>query len=107
VASTSPNGNIEFLTKFFILKKEGSEAQAFLERYKRYIETLVSFRGCRKPMERKDEPLDLILQLVKAMVLRNRGVIKFETDEKEAKTIVSLGFPVERRKVVYYEPIIL
>jgi hypothetical protein len=29
--------------------------------------------------------------------------MKFEEDEKKVKTVVSLRFPVERRKVVYYQ----
>jgi hypothetical protein len=53
------------------------------------------------PSLQKDEALDLILRLVKEMVLRNQGMMKFETDEKKAKVIISLRFPVERRKVFF------
>jgi hypothetical protein len=31
-------------------------------------------------------------------------MMKFAEDEKKEKTTVSLRFPVERRKVVYYQP---
>jgi signal transduction histidine kinase len=117
VVSTPPNCNIEFLTKFFILQRGGGGVQSFFEEYGGYIEILVVFANDRKPVGRsgtalegipspqKDEALDLILRLVKEMVLRNRGMMKFETDEKKAKTIISLGFPVERREVIFYEPI--
>jgi hypothetical protein len=37
------------------------------------------------------------------VVQRNRGTMRIEMDEKKAKTIISLRFPVERRKVVYYQ----
>ena len=57
------------------------------------------------PSLQKDEALDLILRLVKEMVLRNQGMMKFETDEKKAKVIISLRLPVERRKVFFYESI--
>ena len=30
--------------------------------------------------------------------------MKLEVDEKKAKTTISLRFPVERRKVIYYRP---
>jgi hypothetical protein len=30
-------------------------------------------------------------------------MMKFEEDEKKAKASISLRFPVERRKVVYYQ----
>jgi len=117
VFSKPPNGNIEFLTKFFILQRGVVGVQSFFERYGGYIEILVVFPSNRKPVGRsgiplegipstqKDEALDLILRLVKEVVLRNRGIMKFETDERKAKVIIPLGFPVERRKVVFYEPI--
>jgi len=47
--------------------------------------------------------LELMLRLVKEMVLKNRGIMKFEGDEKKAKTMISLIFPTERRKVAFYE----
>jgi hypothetical protein len=114
---TPPDGNIELLTKFFILQRGSGGIQPFFEKYGGYIEILVVFARDRRsvgrpgtalegiPSPQKDEALDLILRLVKEVVLRNRGMMKFETDEKKAKTIISLGFPVERRKVVSYEPL--
>lgn len=100
VASMPPNGNIEFLTRSFVLRKEADQDQGFFEKYGRYIEILVSFT---QALQKEEEwNLNLMLRLVKEIVLRNRGVMKFETDEKKAETIISLGFPVERRKVVYY-----
>jgi len=34
-------------------------------------------------------------------VLRNHGTMKVGADEKRTKSLISLRFPVERRKVVY------
>jgi hypothetical protein len=69
--------------------------------------------GYKKPAEQgiggatlqKGEPLDLILRFVKEVVQRNRGIMRIEADEKKAKTFISLRFPVERRKVVYYQSV--
>jgi hypothetical protein len=37
--------------------------------------------------------------------MMNQGMMKFETDDKKAKMTISLRFPVERRRVFFYEPI--
>jgi hypothetical protein len=117
IASTLPNGTIELLTKSFISQRGVGEAYAWLEEYGGYIEILVAFVGDKKPAEeseatsgripslQKDEALEFMLRLAKEMVLKNRGIMRFETDEKRAKKIISLGFPVERRKEVFYKPI--
>jgi len=117
VFSTPPDRSIAFLTKFFVLRRGGGGVRSFLEKEEGYVEILVAFTSDRKPVGRpgtvlegipspqKDEALDLILRLVKEMVLRNRGMMKIKADEKKVKTIIALGFPVERRKVVFYEPI--
>jgi hypothetical protein len=49
----------------------------------------------------REDSLDLIIRMVEEMVRRNRGVMKFRRDEKEAKFSISLEFPVERRRVFY------
>jgi hypothetical protein len=36
------------------------------------------------------------------MVLRNWGKMNLETDQKGGRTALSLRFPLERRKVVFY-----
>jgi hypothetical protein len=80
----------------------------------RFIEILIAYTGYRKPVEPfrsplgisahpKEKILDLALKLVDEIVQRNRGMMKFEEDEKKAKATISLRFPVERRKVVYYQ----
>ena len=50
----------------------------------------------------RDEAMDLILRLVKEIVQKNKGVMRFEIDEKRPTTFISLLFPMERRKIVYY-----
>ncbi len=103
------NGNLGLFTKYFALRKEIGEDQEG-----RFIEILMVYTGYKKPMDQLGSPLgisghqkerilDLALRLVDEIVQRNRGMMKFEEDEKKTKTSVSLRFPVERRKVVYYQ----
>lgn len=106
------NGNIGFLTKSFDIQKGAGASKTLPEEEGRYIEILIVFTGYEKTIEKlqaisgipseKEEPIDLILQLIKDLVEKNRGIIKFEVNEKKPETLISLKFPVERRKVVYY-----
>lgn len=117
VASTPPNGSIEFLTKSFSLPGGAGGVQALFEKVGRYIEILVVFASDTRPATgpgtalegipslERDQSFNLILRLVKEVVLMNQGMMKFETDEKKAKVTISLRFPVERRRVFFYEPI--
>ena len=103
------NGNLGVFTKDFVLQKEIGE-----DRERRFIEIQVVYTGYKKPGEQfrpsvgipehqKERILDLALRLVDEIVQRNRGMMKFEEDEKKAKASISVRFPVERRKVVYYQ----
>jgi len=113
LASISPNLSMGLYTRSFILEKEVEEGQALFKKDGRYVEISVVFMGYKKPGEQgvgtttlqREEPLDLILRFVKEVVLRNQGMMKIEGDEKKAKTFISLRFPVERRKVVYYQSV--
>jgi hypothetical protein len=110
LATIPPNLSMGLYTRSFALGKEIGE-EVTLKRDGRYIEISVVFMGYKKPAEQgvggvtlqKGEPLDLILRFVKEVVQRNQGMMKIEGDEKKAKTLISLRFPVERRKVVYYQ----
>jgi hypothetical protein len=102
------NGNLGVFTKNIVLQRETGD-----ERESRFIEIIIAYTGYKKPGEQmrstigipahqKEKILDLALKLVDEIVQRNRGIMKFEEDEKKAKATLSLRFPVERRKVVYY-----
>jgi hypothetical protein len=111
LGSISPNLSMGFYTRSLVLEKEVSQGLALLQKDGRYIEISVVFMGYKKPAEQgvgsqglqKEEPLDLILRFVKEVVQRNRGIMRIEVDEQKAKTFISLRFPVERRRVVYYQ----
>jgi light-regulated signal transduction histidine kinase (bacteriophytochrome) len=113
IGSMSANGSIGLSTRSFILEKEVSEVPDLFKKDGRYIEISIVFVGYRKqkeqttgiPTPRKEEPLDLILRFVREVVQRNRGTMRIEADEKRAKTFIFLRFPVERRKIVYYQSV--
>ncbi|MEW6375635.1 MAG: hypothetical protein AB1502_07575, partial [Thermodesulfobacteriota bacterium] len=113
VNSVTPSGEMGLVTKSFIPEEKGDLDQALLGKDKRYIEIELFFAGYKKlsePFEKspgfhKEEPLNLILRLVKEVVQRNRGIMKIETDEKKEKTLIFISFPSERREVFYYQSI--
>jgi light-regulated signal transduction histidine kinase (bacteriophytochrome) len=112
LANVSPNLSMGLYTRSFTLEKEG-EGPDLIKKDGRYVEISLGFMGYRKPTDQgtgrtaiqKEEPLYLILRFVKEVVQRNRGTMRIEADEKKSKTFISLTFPVERRKVVYYQSV--
>jgi hypothetical protein len=83
---------------------------------RRYVEVMIGFDGDGKPGNKSENlsetpqdqskgMADLILKLAKDILERNHGMM-IET-RKKSETILTLRFPIERRKVVYYEPIAL
>jgi hypothetical protein len=99
------DGGIGFITRSLTLAEYG-----------KYIEISVVFDGYRKKRESseavlkypgfvKEEKLDLELRLIEEMVKRNRGKMELGIDAQKGRSSVSLKLPVERRKIVYYQPI--
>jgi hypothetical protein len=83
---------------------------------RRYVEVVLGFNGNGKLVDQSEDlseaprdqlrgMADLILRLAKDILERNHGMM-IET-RKGSETILTLRFPIERRKVVYYEPIAL
>jgi hypothetical protein len=79
----------------------------------RWIEIIFFFNGIRRTTEPfetvlgidsfpQGEAIELELRLVKEMIQKNRGTMRFEVNEKKARTLIFLRFPVERRDVYYY-----
>jgi hypothetical protein len=109
-----PNVSLGLFTKSLVLRGERGADQAVAPKEEKYVEILMVYTGPQTPTaqsgtalgipgRQKDEILNLTLRLVDEIVQRNRGVMTFEEDEKKKRTTVSLRFPVERRKVVYYQ----
>jgi nitrogen-specific signal transduction histidine kinase len=111
---TLPNGSIGFMTKVTDIPKEAEENKDLPQRDGRYVEIVIVFTGYKKQGEQgdaafgtqptqKEEKMDLKLLLVKEIVHKNHGIMKFEVNEKKPRTQISLIFPIERRRVVYYQ----
>jgi signal transduction histidine kinase len=110
---TPPSWNIAFSTRSLMLEKETGEVEGLFKRDGKYIEISVVFAGHQKENEpapgvatlQKEEAPDLLLRFAREVVLRNHGTMKIGADEKRTKTFISMRFPVERRKVVYYQTV--
>ena len=111
-----PNGSIGFLTKSFEKRKETVEDKRIIAKDGRYIEIVIVFTGYKKGAEtfetvlgiqdsQKEEAIELELRLIKEIIQKNRGTMKFEANEKTPRTLISLQFPIERRKLIYYQPV--
>jgi nitrogen-specific signal transduction histidine kinase len=117
ILSTPPNEIIGFLMKSSDSNNGTGAEKPSTESDRRYIEVMIGFNGGGRPANTSENlsetpedqskgMADLILKLAKEILQRNHGMM-LETHGDRPKTVVKLRFPVERRKVVYYEPIIL
>jgi nitrogen-specific signal transduction histidine kinase len=116
IPTIPPQGSIGFLTKTSEPAKEMPGSNLSAPKDGNYIEVLIAFSGSRKvldplepllgiPSDEKEEGIELELRLVREMVEKHRGVMKLDVNEKKPRTLISLQFPVERRKVFYYSSI--
>lgn len=116
ILSTPPGGTIGFLIKSFDFLNGTPGKKISPERNGGYIEAAIGFIGGKESTEplkdipgssaiQKEETTKLILQLVKEILQKNHGSMTHEVDPKKPRTLITLRFPIERRKVVYYEPI--
>jgi hypothetical protein len=112
VSSMPLHATVGLSTRSIFLQKPPPE-QALLSKGGQCVEITLFFTGCQKPAEppkqgkkskaaQKDDYLDLLLKMVNELVRRNRGVMKLQGDEAEAKLSISLQFPVERRRAFYH-----
>lgn len=116
ILSVPVKGTIGILVKSFNFQKGTTDRKVSLEKNGRYVEVAVGFVGDKKFGEQskgplgisnnqKGEAIDLILKLVKEIMQRNHGMMTLHIDQKKPRALITLRFPVERRKVIYYEPI--
>jgi len=114
ISSIPPNGSIGFLTKSFNIQKQIGNDESIRQKDGRYIEIMIGFTGCKKPVEqlegtlgiptiKQEESIELELRLIKEIIEKNKGMIKLEINEKKPRTLIFLKFPIERRKVIYYQ----
>jgi nitrogen-specific signal transduction histidine kinase len=113
IPSIPPNGSIGFLTKSFDAQKSAGNDKNLLQKDGNYIEIIIVYSGYKKaieqlesvlgiPLIQKEEAIELELRLIKEIIQKNRGMMRFEINEKKPRTLISLKFPIERRKVIYY-----
>ena len=113
IVSIPPNGSIALLTKVYDHQKTSGDKKGGVQKDGRYVEVMIGFTVYKKPLVspemgfrnvalQRDEAMDLILRLVKKIVQKNKGIMRFDIDERKPQTFISLIFPVERRKIVYY-----
>ena len=115
IPSIPPSGSIGFLTKSFDIQKETNGNRTLIQNNERYVEIMIVFSGYKRPTEtfgsvlgvpaiQQEEAVELELRLIREIIQRNQGTIRFEVNEKKPRTLISLRFPIERRKVIYYQP---
>jgi hypothetical protein len=116
ILSVPLGGTIGFLIKSFDSHNGGPDKQISPEGNGGYIVAAIGFiddKELSDPLEnvrgiptmQKEETTKLILQLVKEILQKNHAVMTYEVDPKKPRTLITLRFPIERRKLVYYEPI--
>jgi hypothetical protein len=96
---------------------ESPDSRKVLPEDKGYVEVMIGFNGGRKPGSPSEnlkeipgdprEAIDLILVLAREILRKNHGMMTMETNGSRPKTLITVRFPIERRKVVYYAPITL
>lgn len=115
IPSIPPNGSMGFLTKSLGLSAPTTADQKRYQKDGTYVEILIVFTGYKKPVEQfenilgihalqKEEAMELELRLIREIIQKNQGMMRFEVNEKKPRTLISLQFPIERRKLIYYQP---
>jgi signal transduction histidine kinase len=118
ILSTPPNGTIGFLIKSLDAQRETLDKKISPKNNGSYIEVDIGFIGNNKSSgqservsgtahDSKEEAIQLILELVKEIIQKNHGTMTFQVDKKKPRTLITLRLPIERRKVIYFEPITL
>jgi polar amino acid transport system substrate-binding protein len=103
IRSIPENGSIGFLTK----------SPGDFHEDRNSIEIMLVFTGIKRPAgqleqalgipaAQEEKAIELELRLVQEIIQKNRGNIRFEVNEKKPRTLISMKFPIERRKTFYY-----
>ncbi|MGZ3494970.1 MAG: hypothetical protein ACXWM6_10325, partial [Thermodesulfobacteriota bacterium] len=114
IPSIPPNGSMGFLTKSLGLSAQTAANKKRYQDDGTYVEILIVFTGYKKPIEQfenilgiyelqQEQAMELELRLIREIIQRNQGMMRFEVNEKRPRTLISLQFPIERRKLVYYQ----
>lgn len=109
----SLNGRVGILTRSIEAQEWDGENKAHLQVNQKYIEILFILTHLT-PKERSPKPLsplpkeehgqnlDLVVQMVKGTLEKNRGALEIKWDPQKKMTLISLLFPIERRNVFQF-----
>jgi len=115
ISSISPSGGIGLFTSSRVHNENVAAGQAISHEDYQYVYISIVLTGCRglakqsakKPRiqdyHQRERVFGLMMQFVEETVRKNRGMLKIEVDEEKKKTFLIMGFPIERRQVVYYD----
>jgi hypothetical protein len=118
ILSTPMGGSIDFILRTSDPQKVGIDTKTLSEGNGGFIEVTVSFGknhektagqidASKISSVQSEATVDLLLHLVRETLEKNRGMITRRVDKQSLRTTIILRFPIERRKVVYYDPIVL
>jgi hypothetical protein len=108
LGSMPSGGGISFSARSLVIQENEDEKKALLEQNTRWVEILVILTRYRSSTEEaksilgiqehqtEQNPLDLIFQLAKEMVDKNRGLMKVELAEERNNSSISLLLPAEK-----------
>ena len=112
VHSTRPYGSLGFLTQQFDPMGSEGEEVAHLQKDGKYIEVQIASMGDKQrelldlvpgmTADQREDGVDLILQLVKEIIQRNKGALTLKINSQQSMSFLSVILPMERRKVVHY-----
>jgi len=112
VHSTRSYGSLGFLTQQFDPMGSEGEEVALLQKDGKYIEVQIASMGDKQrelldlvpgmTADQREDGVDLILQLVKEIIQRNKGALTLKINSQQSMSFLSVILPMERRKVVHY-----
>jgi len=105
---TPSGGGISFATRSLVIQEKQDEKKPLLEENTHWVEILMIFTRHRSSTEEEkvlfgerehqtnQNPLDLIFQLAKKMVDKNRGLMKVDLEEETNNSSIALLLPAEK-----------
>ena len=102
-------GGISFATRSLVTQEKEDEKKPLLKQNTHWVEIVMTFTRYRNSTEEEkillgteehqtnQNPSDLILQLARKMVDKNRGLIEVELAEERNNSSISLLLPVEKK----------
>ncbi len=103
---TPSNSNVVVSTKSLPIEKGTQGAKVLFKEDEKYVEISLIFEvrqgrsgpGSRGGITKREESPNILLRFVREVAVRHHGIMKMGTNEKGTKKLISLRFPVERRK---------